>query len=346
MRDITQRENEERKIANEFVRKTHPAYYLMTILPYRLMAMLWDKHWTYTGQGEGAPSDMPLGPFLEIPLLESGILVALGLLGLLLRGRYPGFLLLLWLSLFLPTLYLFGDPRYRIMSELALMPAAAALVDAAFFRMNFSRRFGWLVAGLAAASVLLTGANWMDLSGPNLLTNPQLLSENPVLSLAVTSTLTLSRDRSEEMPTRRYLIARFPIDPGRCDHVLVRYNLQVLQEKDKRDLWAVWANVWPRMQMRCLFYDDSGTTLSKSYVFPREEIGQYQQDGATIWQVIALPGQTHDMSLDVSMEDAGELRISNLELRGPRWYRRLSPPVRVTDESEQTSGSAAQNRVH
>ncbi|MBX7243926.1 MAG: glycosyltransferase family 39 protein [Candidatus Sumerlaeaceae bacterium] len=308
------------ELASEFLLQTHPAYFLFTLIPNKIETILNTDYWFFTGQGMGGPNELPLGPRLRVPLLGAAAIIFLGLPGLFVRSRYPWFLLLVWLSLFAPLILLPWDTRYRYISEMPLILSGAALAERALFRRDFSARFKWLLVGIGVWSALASFGAIARFSGPNLLRYFMVLDQNAVVRKMVTSEMVMEKPVSAKSRKMSFGVCRFFVNPGLCSHILVEMDYQILPQSDRLKEFKVWASAWPEFQWSSQYFDDAGTTLG-AVIFPHQPLSSYQTTGGRLWQVLELPGDAREVQLSCSFGKAGTIKVSNLAVRGPIWYR-------------------------
>ena len=318
-----QRDRVAEQIANEFMGKTHTAYFLFNVVPRRMVAFIWNEHWMFAGQGEGGPSEYPLGPRLRFPFLESFIIVTLGFAGFFIRGRrHRGFAPFLWLMLFLPLVYLPVDPRYRYISEMPLLLAAAALVDRAVLARSFRRRFATLVGGLVGIGALQTAGALVLFGGPNILGDPALLGEQPILKQAVEGTYSYSKPTGSKPDSVTLVAGRVPVDPGRSGHLAVEFDFRLLKPEQLKAQYGAWAGAWPTLRLACTFFDDDGTTLgTRTLPHTDLELSNYQSEGGSCWRLVEIPGMASQMQMALLIGRAGTVEVSNLRVRGALWLR-------------------------
>lgn len=324
----SERETVASELADEYLFKTHTAYFLLTVLPNRFVHTLWDEHWNFTGQNEGAPMEIPFGPKVRIPLLRSRFIVMLGLVGLFLREkRCRGFSALTWVVLFLPALLLATNPRYRYVSEVPLVLSCAAVLNTLFFRKFFERRLSTVLVSIAVISIGWTAIAWASYSGPNLVAVPEVLKRNPILRKMVESTFVCEKLSGVRGGTATLEICRnVPVDAGHWPDLAFQFDIRLLQEKGREDEFRAWHEVWPLVQLKAFFFDDSQTTIA-SAVMPHTALGAYQNAGAHFWEIVDLPGQTCSMSLVLNVQRAGRIEISHLKITGPIWRGLPEPPA-------------------
>lgn len=317
-----QRDQVTRDLSREFLLKTHPAYFWFTVVPTKLTGLLWNDYWMFTGQGLGAGSELPLGIRFRFPLVESGFIVTIGLVGLFLAGRrYRWFPAIVWALLFFPLAYLQSDARYRFLSEMPLVISSAAVLDRAFFRKAFKRRFTFLLLGLGGVCLVWSGVAWIRFSGPNVLANPDALKSNPVLEKMVTSEFVFSRPMGKNLKQQVIPIGTVPVDGGHCSHLALKFNFRLLKPKEREHEYGALDSAWPTVKIICRYLDEKGRVIGLAG-YPHTELGDYLSSGGYGRELLELAGQTIKMQMELVVNESGTVIISGLEARGPVWLRK------------------------
>jgi hypothetical protein len=308
-----------KRLAREFMYETHTGYFLANVLPYRCREALWRPQWMYAGQGEGAESERPFGPYLRIPLISSTVLTVMGLLGLLCRARrYPGFPLLSWAALFFPVLLLPIDPRYRYLSEAMLVIPAGGLAAKAVLNGNvrFRLRRGILI--LAAVSLIWTAGAVAWMGGPNLFPG---MPEALVKQTPEGSRLVYEKPLGTEKEQVSLALGSIPLDPASMNPVAVSVRYRLTRPEMYKSQFRSWVDRWPVVQLMAAFFDDSGTTLSLTYI-PHKPVSQYQDKGGVMWRVLSPPGTAKRMDLTLLVSNSGLVELWDMQVRGPLWFSR------------------------
>ncbi|MBX7246808.1 MAG: glycosyltransferase family 39 protein [Candidatus Sumerlaeaceae bacterium] len=314
-------------LANEFLYKSHTAYYLKSVIPEKINTFILNQYWFFTGQGDGSNTERPFGPRLRFIVLRNVMIVAIGLLGLLAPARIPGFLPLTWLAQFLPLLLLPNDARYCFTFDYCLILAISAVTTKVFFAKDFTARFRNSLLVWGAGSFLWTSIAFLSLSGPNLINRDVVYRAFPQAKKAVEEELKLVRKYKVNDQRATYDIARFPVSAGQSPEVAVEFNLRLEKPEGRETEHAAWGNAWPEFKMNCWYFDDEGTTIALDEI-PHVSLSNFLSNEGHFFQVVQLPGQARYMALDFVVDRPGTVTLSRLSARGPIWY----DPELVQDE--------------
>ncbi|MBX7244595.1 MAG: hypothetical protein K1X53_03800, partial [Candidatus Sumerlaeaceae bacterium] len=314
-KDIYKTSPEQSRMAWDFILKTHPPFYLFTLLPSKARYLLFREHlfvpW-YVYGSDGTPYDSPFGFVFHFPLFDYLPLTMLAFAGFFIRGRRcPWLLVMCWLAIIMPLLLLAGvGGRYRYPADFAVILAAAAILQRALFNHNFEKRFRGATAGVAIYSLVGTAICWALFSGPNILDSAKTLELNPTLQQAVKSELVYSQEKNKVPGGTDLILGMVPINPGLATKLAFTYDVETTGRV--------------KVQTVVKYFDGETTKPlpwheSATGNFNYGDIGKIPHISGRHWRVVTPYGPAKMMGLILSVDGPGGVKLSNLKARGPIW---------------------------
>jgi 4-amino-4-deoxy-L-arabinose transferase-like glycosyltransferase len=311
-----------RNIAKNFIFHTHPSYFWTNVVPNKFWQLLWAKHWVYVGQHRGNSMEYPFGFYLRMPLITSGFIVFLGLLGLCYRTRILS-RILVWNALLqvVAIQALIIEARYRLILESILIVPCAAVIYQAFFRENTKRNMQRVLAAFCGITICWSFLNIMRFGGPNILARSSV-AYGPILNQMVASEFVYKKTdpAQETIP-----VGEVPVDAGKCSHIAFSFHYKLERPIEKKEDYDI-STAWPRILFTLNQYDDKMTTIGvDNQIQNAPDLSAFQTEGGKQWRIVELLGRTKFIKLNLMLQNTGTVTISQLQGKGPIWCEQPQP---------------------